>query len=239
MARIEDEISDWISEKVKEAGARGAVLGLSGGLDSAVTALLCKRAVPTLALVMDCASSREDIDLASEIAMRYEIPSRLIKLDDVLRALLIATQTADVNKKVLGNLKARLRMVTLYLYANQFNYLVVGTGNKSELSVGYFTKYGDGGVDILPLGNLYKTEVWELAKRMLLPVEVINRKPSAGLWAGQTDEEEMGMSYKELDPILMAIAMGEAEESEGVGRVREMIKGSAHKRGGVPKFSRL
>jgi NAD+ synthase len=101
-----------------------------------------------------------------------------------------------------ANLKPRLRMATLYYYANKLNYLVIGTGNRSELAMGYFTKYGDGGVDLLPLGNLLKTKVRELAKELKVPQEIIDRPPSAGLWHGQTDEGEMGISYAELDNIL-------------------------------------
>ncbi len=236
MIGIEENISNWILKKVEDAGARGAILGLSGGLDSAVTALLCKRTVPTLALIMDCASAKEDIDLALEIARSYEIPHKLIKLDEVLRALLLAIHTTDVDKETLGNVKARLRMITLYFHANQFNYLVVGTGNKSELSVGYFTKYGDGGVDILPLGDLYKTEVGEIARRMLLSREVIERKPSAGLWEGQTDEGEIGMSYEELDSILIGMPLKGKIEENKVRKIAEMTRISEHKRAKIPIF---
>jgi NAD+ synthase len=102
----------------------------------------------------------------------------------------------------IANLKPRLRMLTLYYFANKLNYLVVGTGNKSELTMGYFTKYGDGGVDILPLGDLLKSEVKQLAVELNVPHEIINKAPSAGLWAGQTDEGEMGITYAELDKIL-------------------------------------
>ncbi|MHC1587128.1 MAG: NAD(+) synthase, partial [Candidatus Syntropharchaeia archaeon] len=127
-----------------------------------------------------------------------------------------------------ANVKPRLRMTTLYYFANKMNYLVAGTGNKSELSIGYFTKYGDGGVDILPIGHLLKTEVRELAKKLGIPEKIIKKIPSAGLWEGQTDEGEIGMSYESLDRILSSI--NSIKEGKEVERVKEMIKKAKHKR---------
>jgi NAD+ synthase len=131
-------------------------------------------------------------------------------------------------------------MITLYYLAQTNNYLVLGSGNKTELMVGYATKYGDGGVDLLPLGDLYKTEVWELARDLGVPAEVIERPPSAGLWPGQTDEGELGITYRELDRVLMAIA---AEETAQVpppilDKVHRLIANSAHKRAMPPIFER-
>jgi NAD+ synthase len=129
-------------------------------------------------------------------------------------------------------------MATLYYFANKLSYMVVGTGNKTELMVGYFTKYGDGGVDILPLGHLYKRQVRALAAELGVPDPIITKPPSAGLWSGQTDEQEMGITYEELDATLEAIESGETENvSPGVlEKVTGMIARSAHKRTLAPIF---
>jgi len=146
------------------------------------------------------------------------------------------------NKLASANLKPRLRMLTLYYYANNLNYLVAGTGNKSELMVGYFTKYGDGGVDILPIGGLVKAKVRELAEELGIPKEIIDKPPSAGLWDGQTDEEEIGITYEDLDKGILALESGSPGtgmtknqahmviDSHILSKVENLIKVSAHKR---------
>lgn len=146
------------------------------------------------------------------------------------------------NKLASANLKPRLRMLTLYYYANNLNYLVAGTGNKSELMVGYFTKYGDGGVDILPIGGLVKAKVRELAGELGIPKEIIDKPPSAGLWDGQTDEEEIGITYEDLDKGILALESGSPGtgmtknqahmviDSHILSKVENLIKVSAHKR---------
>jgi NAD+ synthase len=138
-----------------------------------------------------------------------------------------------------ANLKPRLRMSTLYFVANARNYLVAGTGNKSELMVGYFTKWGDGGCDLLPLGGLFKTHVWDLACELGVPEGIILRAPTAGLWPGQTDEGDMGVSYAELDATLAAIERGDTSSCEPttLEKVQAMIAGSAHKRALPPIFT--
>jgi NAD+ synthase len=136
-----------------------------------------------------------------------------------------------------ANLKPRLRMTTLYYIANARNYLVGGSGNKSELLVGYFTKFGDGGVDLLPLGDLYKREVYGLARELGVPQAILDRPPTAGLWAGQTDEAEMGLTYDALERALVALSGGDQEvHDETLSRVRDMMEGSAHKRALAPTF---
>ena len=137
-----------------------------------------------------------------------------------------------------ANLKARLRMVTLYYLANDRNYLVAGTGNRSEIMIGYFTKYGDGGVDLEPLGELYKWEVRRLARHVGVPREVVERPPTAGLWPGQTDEAEIGLTYEQLDEALAAIERGATDgiEPAVLARVERMIERSAHKRQMPPTY---
>ncbi|MBN1762154.1 MAG: NAD+ synthase [Methanomicrobia archaeon] len=251
---LASRISDWIRERVEAAGARGVVVGMSGGLDSSVVAVLCKRAFPdtTLGLILPCFSRNEDVAHAKLVAARFGIETKEIDLTPVFTLLLELLDVeerphdGDVDGDVdmaIANLKPRLRMICLYYFANQLNYLVVGTGNKSELSIGYFTKYGDGAADILPLGDVLKTEERELAEALGIPEEIIEKAPSAGLWAGQTDEAEIGMSYAALDRALTALEMGDLEstsgyESEVVERVKRMVEASRHKREAIPIFKR-
>ena len=165
----------WIQDRIKEAGASGAVFGLSGGIDSSVIAALCIRAFPgnSLGLIMPCHSIDEDRQHAELVAGAFKVPTRLAPLDDIYNSLfkILPDFKSDAPLKRLAqaNLKARLRMVTLYYAANQLNYLVIGSGNRSELTVGYFTKHGDSGVDILPIGNLVKKQVKELAACLGVP----------------------------------------------------------------------
>jgi NAD+ synthase len=200
---------DWIKDRVIAAGCRGVVLGMSGGLDSSLLAVLCQRAFPkySLGLIMPCYSIDEDKDHAEVIARQFEIPTKTVVLNAVYDSLLYVLPDFKpdhtIGRIAKANLKARLRMVTLYYVANQMNYLVVGSGNRSEIAIGYFTKHGDSGADILPLGNLVKKEVRELARYLGIPQEIIDKTPSAGLWQGQTDEGEMGFSYEALDRYLL------------------------------------
>jgi NAD+ synthase len=200
---------EWIKNKVTAAGSRGVVLGLSGGVDSSVLAALCKRAFPinTIGLIMPCYSANEDKEYAETIARQFEVPTKTVVLNasyDTLIAVL-PTFKGDPNtaRVAQANVKARLRMVTLYYVANQMGYLVAGSGNRSEITIGYFTKHGDAGADILPLGNLVKKEVKELASSLSIPREIIDKVPSAGLWSGQSDEVEMGLSYEALDRYIL------------------------------------
>jgi NAD+ synthase len=252
---LASRISEWIRERVEEADARGVVLGMSGGLDSSVTAVLCKRAFPdtSLGLILPCFSRDEDVAHAKLVAARFGIETKEIDLTPVFTLLLellledeARLHEGDVASDIeiaIANLKPRLRMICLYYFANQLNYLVVGTGNKSELSIGYFTKYGDGAVDILPLGDVLKTEERELAEALGIPKEIIEKVPSAGLWAGQTDEAEIGVSYAALDDALTALEYGDLGiasglESEVVERVKRMVETSRHKREPIPIFKR-
>jgi NAD+ synthase len=237
---LADQVSAWIGEQVRAAGVAGTVVGLSGGIDSAVVAGLCARAVGprnTLGVIMPSHSDPADVQDAALVGRTFKVDYRVADLTEAFdlfkRLLPPGTQLSD------ANLKPRLRMLTLYYYANAMNRLVVGTGNRSELSVGYFTKFGDGGVDILPLGNLYKSQVRELARELGVPDKIIDRAPSAGLWAGQTDEEEMGITYETLDATLQAIAAGDtsAVEPATLERVQRMISASEHKRRPAPIFT--
>jgi NAD+ synthase len=200
---------DWIQDKVISAGCRGVVFGMSGGLDSSLLAVLCQRAFPknVLALMMPCYSVDKDREHAEVVARQFDVPTKTVGLKSVYDAMIFVMpdyrQEPDRARVTQANLKARLRMATLYYVANQMNYLVAGASNRSEITMGYFTKYGDGGVDILPLGNLVKQEVKELARHVGIPQIIAEKAPSAGLWEGQTDEEDLGMTYRELDRYLL------------------------------------
>ena len=222
----------WIRDKVLAAGYKGVVVGMSGGLDSSVLAVLCHRAFPQsmFGVLMPCHSSQEDREHAQAVASKFSIPTKIVVLDTVFDTLLKALPDDKVDPGVSqlakANLKSRLRMLTLYYFANRLKYMVVGAGNRSELSVGYFTKYGDGGVDILPLGNLVKGKIRKLASFLGIPQQIIDKPPSAGLWQGQTDEGELGLSYEELDGYLIT-----SEASSKLrGKIESMIAGSDHKR---------
>ena len=230
--RLVEKLVSWIQDKVTAAHCKGVVIGMSGGLDSSVGAVLCHRAFPqsVLGVLMPCYSIPEDREHALAVANKFSIPTKVVVLDSVFDTLsqVLPSDTVEPGASRLAeaNLKARLRMLTLYYSANQREYMVVGSGNKSELATGYFTKYGDGGVDIMPLGNLVKREVRELASYLAIPQEIIDKPPSAGLWPGQTDEDELGLSYEELDRYLLT-----SEASDDVkGKIESMMAANKHKR---------
>jgi NAD+ synthase len=231
-AQLAERLVSWIRDKTLAAGGKGVVLGLSGGVDSSVLAVLCYRAFPqnTLAVLMPCYSNKEDMAYARMVANKFAIPTRTVALDSVFDGLLkvLPEDKVDphVSRLAQANIKARLRMLTLYYFANRLKYIVVGAANRDELSIGYFTKYGDGGADIQPLGNLLKGELRELARFLAVPEPIINKPPSADLWEGQTDEGELGFSYDELDRYL---ASGKAS-AEIKKRIESMIATSEHKR---------
>ncbi len=238
---IIEKISSWIKQKMTESGSKGIVLGLSGGIDSSVIAVLSQKAVGKnlIGVIMPCNSNPNDIEHAKLLVEKFRIKTETANLDPLYEKMLEMLPVTD-NKIAKANLKARLRMSTLYYIANTHNYLVAGTGNKTEIMIGYFTKYGDGGIDMEPIGDLYKTEVTELAKGLGIPDEIINKAPSAGLWEGQTDEDEMGITYEELDKILQAIESGDTSgiEKQKLEKVKEMIRKSEHKRN-VPLVCKL
>jgi NAD+ synthase len=240
--QTKNDIVKWIKIRVKKAGAEGLVLGLSGGIDSAVVAALCKLAFPedTLGLIMPCESQSEDEFFAKKTAKSLKIRTKTLVLDGVYKAFRNILPE-NKNLKHSGNIKARLRMASLYYYAGINNYLVAGTGNKTEISLGYFTKWGDGACDILPIGDLYKNEVKKLAAELGIPQDIIDRKPSAGLWKGQTDEGEIGISYIDMDNYLSSIAGNNKpfkKEKVKIDKLKQMIKFSEHKRSPIPIYKR-
>ncbi len=226
------KLCDWMEDEVTKTKAKGIVLGLSGGLDSAVVAALSIRIFPqnTLAIIIPCHSLEADISDALEFINKFDISYKIIDLSKVYDSFIHLLNDKEKKrsfKLAKANIKPRLRMITLYYFANKLNYLVVGTGNKSELTIGYFTKYGDGGADILPLGNLLKSQVKELAEYVGIPKKIIDKPPSAGLWEGQTDEEEIGISYEQLDKYLKT---GKLKNKIIEKRIQDKITKNAHKR---------
>jgi NAD+ synthase len=241
VARAE-RIASWMRGRLASAGARGFVVGLSGGVDSAVVARLSQLAAPgaVLAVLLPCRSDPRDEQDAQRVATQFSIPTTIVDLGPAYDAVLAAAERAlelvprdmrdgtEPGRVPPGNIKARLRMTTLYYFANAMNYLVAGTGNKSELAIGYFTKYGDGGADLLPIGGLVKREVVALARDLKIEPDIADRPPSAGLWTGQTDEEEIGFRYAELERYL---ELGPQDVPPALAmRIERLIRSSEHKR---------
>jgi NAD+ synthase len=209
LEKSKEQIVASIKKFVKNAGAKGAVCGLSGGVDSALVAVLAKLALKDRiqALIMPerGVTRGEDVEHAVMLADEHKIQYRIIELNEAIDAVKDKyLEILDRDKGFLAraNLPPRIRMVFNYAVSNTEGLIVLGTGNKTELMLGYFTKYGDGGVDVLPIGDLYKTQVRQLACHLGLPECFIEKPPSAGLWHGQTDEEELGESYENIDKVL-------------------------------------
>ncbi len=230
-ARVADNLAAWVKSEVGEASARGVVFALSGGVDSAVVAALAKSAFPDshLALLLPLHTAAADVDDARRVVDAFGLHARTIELDPVYDAL-ARTLGAEPEEEassdlVLANLKARLRMLVLYYHANRSRYLVAGCGNRSQLSIGYFTKFGDGGADLMPLGHLVKSEVVELARCLEVPRATIEKPPSADTWRGHTDETELGFTYEQLEQYVL----GSLEDNAVHERIRTLRRNSAHK----------
>ncbi|MFP4588609.1 MAG: NAD+ synthase [Candidatus Acetothermia bacterium] len=244
-------IQDFISKYFRSSGMNRAVVGLSGGIDSAVVAVLCKKALGADNLVLlylpEDDSPPEDERHVRKLEEQVPLSTvKKISIEDKVRPF--RPSLPNLDRMALANLKARVRMVLLYGMANSLNGLVVGTGNLSEWLLGYFTKYGDGAADLSPIVHLFKSEVQDLAKLLDVPKSIIDKPPSAGLWPGQTDREDLGASYQKLDKILYLFYVEEIS-AEGiksrldfppdlVDEVIEMIESTRHKRGFSPRLDR-
>lgn len=248
-AALAGDIAAWLRRQLDESGAQRFVLGLSGGVDSATVCALCVRATGpehVLAVIMPAHSNPTDAEDAELVARTFGVETVRVDLTPVTDAFLAAmpgdggqAQSAAA-RLAAANVRPRLRMTTLYYLGNLRNGIIVGTGNKSEALIGYFTKYGDGGVDILPIADLYKREVRELARVLGVPERVIEKPPSAGLWQGQTDEGEIGLTYADLDAALPAIEQGDTSgiAPRVLNRIERMMRASAHKRRPIPVYRR-
>ncbi len=198
----------YIRDLVRSAGVSGIVFGNSGGKDSALVGILCKAACDnTLGVILPCASKRnygQDAEDGRALAEQFGIESRTVDLTAVREAEIAAlTGVAELNDAALTNIAPRLRMTTLYAIAAAENRLVAGTGNRSEIHMGYFTKWGDGASDFNPISDLTATEVFAFLEYLKAPRSIIEKAPSAGLFDGQTDEQEMGVTYKAIDTFLL------------------------------------
>ena len=241
-----EHITGWMRQHLISAGARGFVVGLSGGIDSAVVSRLAQIAAPgaVVGAILPCHSDPQDEEDARFIANHFSMATVRIDLSAAHDALLTDAQAALQSlpgemraapsadplkaRSPIANIKPRLRMTTLYFLGNSLNYLVAGTSNRSERAIGYFTKHGDGAADLLPIGHLVKSEVRALARELNIPNAIVERTPSAGLWVGQSDEEDMGFTYADLERYL-------EEGPQGVSpalamRIERLTRSSEHKR---------
>lgn len=222
----------WLQDKVKETNTKGLVLGVSGGVDSAVCAALIKKAFPdnSLGLLMPCHSNKLDTEHGLLVVEKLDLEHKIIKLnkayDTLLKEIKKNLKPSDSFRIAQANLKARLRMSTLYAFAQNNNYLVCGTDNYIEWYTGYFTKYGDGGVDLAPLVHLSKSEIFEMARYLGINQAIIDKKPSAGLIDNVNDEDELQVSYDTIEAYLAGKKVKAADKK----RIEYLHEMSEHKR---------
>ena len=228
----------FIRNLVETSGVDGIVFGNSGGQDSALVGILCKFACEnTVGIMMPCASKRNfesDMQDAKELAEHFGIETRVIDLTDVRQAEIDRLQgITTLTNAAVNNLAPRLRMTTLYAVAASEYRLVAGTGNRSELYMGYYTKWGDGACDFNPISDLTATEVIEFLKWLTAPAAIINKAPSAGLFEGQTDESEMGVSYRAIDEYITTGVVSDHDKRI----IDRFHRNSEHKRRGITHFA--
>ena len=204
LKEVHNELVEFLRESFKKAGFSKAVLGLSGGIDSALVAYLLRDALGkenVLAIMMPYKSSNPDsLNHAKLVVEDLKINAKSIEITDMIDAYFKNEKEATSLR--MGNKMARERMSILFDYSSKENALVVGTSNKTEIYLGYSTQFGDSACALNPIGDLYKTNIWDLSRYLKIPNELIEKKPSADLWEGQTDEQEMGLTYKEADQVL-------------------------------------
>lgn len=231
----ETEIIPFLRDMLEKTHAKGYVLGLSGGIDSALVSLLAVKAVgkdKVFHLILPCASkTTKDVDDAVEFAKKFDLTYKIVNLTSTFDSFI--QENKELTGMSVANVKVRLRMVTLYAYSQQLNYLVLGTDNWDENYTGYFTKHGDGACDLLPIVELTKSEVFALSRHYGCTETILNRAPSASLWEGQTDETEMGITYDELDSYLLHGKENLSEKT--IQRIEHLHQVSEHKRNLAPR----
>jgi NAD+ synthase len=210
-SEIETKITRFIKEYVSNSQAKGVVLGLSGGIDSATTAVLCSKAlgsknVLTLLMPEEETKNQKDIDDAETVAKQFNIKTQTVDITYILENIYNTIPIYDQKNQICkGNIKARTRMTILYYYANKLNKIVCGSSDKSETLMGYFTKWGDGAADISPISDLYKTQVRKLAITLGIPESIATKPSTPALWPNQSAEGELGIKYETLDLILYGL----------------------------------
>jgi NAD+ synthase len=234
------QVEQMIRYAYWNSGCTGIVVGVSGGVDSALAAAFCCRAVgPDKVLGISLptsVSNPQDVKDAAELCAGLGMEHRVVNIDPMLAAFKTLPGFTE-SPYLLGNLMARIRMTVLYYHANRDHRLVCGTSNRSEYLLGYCTKYGDNAADIQPIVHLYKTEVYEMAREMMIPEQILTKTPSAGLWAGQSDEGEIGLSYAEIDAALRTLeANGWNAVSPSEEKVLARVQKNAHKRQQPPSL---
>jgi NAD+ synthase len=245
--KVRKDIEQFLGDSIAKSNAAGLVFGLSGGIDSAVIAYICAKSFKdkTLALIMPDSkiTPKDETEDALHIVDSLALDYKLIDIG------LIHSQFANIlepDERALGNLRARIRAGVLYYYANLRNYLVIGSSDKSEQLIGYFTKFGDGSADILPIASLYKTQIREMARHLGVKDSIIAKKSSPNLWRGHIAEDEIGASYEEIDSILYCIVdksmtLEETQnvteiQIEKIEKIYQLYKKSEHKRMMPPKL---
>jgi len=238
---IQEKIESFLVQEISQRESSGVIFGLSGGIDSAVIAVLCANSLKekTLALIMPDSkvTPKKDTEDALHLVDKLGIEYKLIDINAVHKEY---SKYIEPNPLALGNLRARIRANILYYYANAKNYLVLGSSDKSEFLIGYFTKFGDGAADLLPIVSLYKTQVREFAKFLGIPDSIISKKSSPGLWQDHLAESELGSSYEVIDAVLHCIvdktlSLQETVDHTGieqsvVDKIHKLYKKSEHKR---------
>ena len=240
---MENEINfiiEWIRNYVKNSGAKGVVIGNSGGKDSATVIALCVKALGkdnVLTVAMPCSSIPKDLEDAKLVASTFGVEMLTVNLSSVYKELSLAIEN-EINNNLVPlvsiNIRPRLRMITLYTIAQQYGYLVAGTGNACESFVGYTTKWGDNACDFNPISEFTVSEVLEIGKVLGVPSEIINKAPNDGLGMG-TDEEKLGVTYKEIEEY---IATGKTEKKSSSEKIEKLHKQSEHKRNPIPVYHR-
>ncbi len=227
-----DLLIKWIKEETIKAKADGVIVGISGGIDSALVAYLAKQAFPNSSLgVLMPINKERDFDLKDglELVNKINLNHKIIDLYDEYQSM---TKKIKCNQDLTkGNLQSRLRMTTLYALAQENNYLVLGTDNKAEYYLGYFTKWGDGGCDLLPIVHLYKSEVYKYAKEVGVPESILNKAPSAGFWKEQKDESDLGFSYETYEMY----DKNKLLDKDLINKIESQIQKTNHKRLPIPK----
>ena|ERR1051325_1973937 len=239
--KVSRKIATFISNQVKLRKKKGVVLGLSGGIDSSVCLLLARQALRNhviigLSMPEKGVTSKKDIQNVRSLSKKLRIKHKEINIGYGKKILL---RNSPKNRLAGGNFSARIRMAMLYYYASTNNLLVLGTADKSELMIGYFTKFGDSGADIFPIGELYKSQVRMLARELQVPEHILQKPSSPGFWKGQLSEKEIGLPYSEIDKILQSYLKKNLSELEFGKRkiklVTDMIKKNQHKKEEIPK----